>query len=140
MLLRDELTAERFVPDPLDPASGKRFYRTGDLVRWMPDGMVDFIGRRDHQVKIRGVRIELGEIEAVLAADPEVSEALAMVRDVEPGDTRLVCYYVPVPGAAAGPHSRLPVPSAIGRAIAATQRDSPLRLRDHRRSCNRRRH
>jgi amino acid adenylation domain-containing protein len=99
-LNRPDLTTERFVPNPVLPDSGERLYRTGDLARWMPSGEIEFIGRADNQVKIRGVRIELGEIEAVLGAEPGVGEALAMVREVSPGDARLVCYYVPTAGAA----------------------------------------
>ncbi len=74
------LTAERFVPDPFGGGSG-RLYRTGDLVRLRPDGQVEFLGRIDHQVKIRGHRIELGEIEATLAKHPGVREAAVLVRD-----------------------------------------------------------
>ncbi len=74
---RDELTAERFVPDPFDP--GGRLYRTGDLARWSPDGQVEFLGRLDTQVKVRGQRIELGEIEAVLAEHPSVRGAAVTV-------------------------------------------------------------
>ena len=101
-LKRAELTAERFVSDPYaDPARepAARMYRTGDRVRWLPDGTIEYLGRLDFQVKLRGVRIELGEIESVLNADPDVSEALALVREVTPGDQRLICYFVPVPGA-----------------------------------------
>jgi amino acid adenylation domain-containing protein len=98
-LNRPDLTAERFIPNPVLPDSGERLYRTGDLARWMPNGEIEFIGRADTQVKIRGVRIELGEIEAVLGAEPGVGEALAMVREIAPGDSRLVCYYVPTAGA-----------------------------------------
>ncbi|CAN7282032.1 amino acid adenylation domain-containing protein [Trinickia sp. LjRoot230] len=76
---RPALTAERFVPDPFG-ASGARLYRTGDLVRRRADGVFDFIGRVDHQVKLRGLRIELGEIEAQLAAHEDVREAVAVVR------------------------------------------------------------
>ncbi|GAA2341987.1 amino acid adenylation domain-containing protein [Streptomyces kunmingensis] len=79
-LNRDELTAERFVPDPFG-APGSRMYRTGDLARWTDRGEVEYLGRTDHQVKLRGQRIELGEIEAALAAREGVDGACALVRD-----------------------------------------------------------
>jgi amino acid adenylation domain-containing protein len=75
---RPELTAERFVPHPWE--RGGRLYRTGDLARFRPDGEVEFLGRIDHQVKIRGHRVETGEIEAVLAAHPAVREAVVVAR------------------------------------------------------------
>ncbi|MEO8562544.1 MAG: amino acid adenylation domain-containing protein [bacterium] len=100
-LNREELTAERFVVNPL--VSGERMYRTGDLVRWLPSGTIEFLGRADNQVKIRGVRIELGEVETVLSAEPGVGEALAIVREIAPGDSRLICYFVPEPGASPDP-------------------------------------
>ncbi|WP_033439095.1 non-ribosomal peptide synthetase [Saccharothrix sp. NRRL B-16314] len=78
---RPGLTAERFVPDPFDPAGGQRLYRTGDLVRYLPDGSIDYLGRLDHQVKIRGHRVELGEIEAVLREHPDVAAAAAAVHE-----------------------------------------------------------
>ncbi|MFI9756742.1 amino acid adenylation domain-containing protein [Streptomyces sp. NPDC051963] len=79
-LNRAELTATRFVADPFGPA-GTRMYRTGDLARWTGEGEIEYLGRTDHQVKLRGQRIELGEIEAALAAQPEVEGACALVRE-----------------------------------------------------------
>ncbi|WP_374641582.1 MupA/Atu3671 family FMN-dependent luciferase-like monooxygenase [Tabrizicola sp.] len=87
---REDLTAERFLPDPF--AGRGRMYRTGDLVRRRPDGRLDYLGRADHQVKIRGHRIELSEIETALEAAPGIRQAVALAREDQPGDVRLVAY------------------------------------------------
>ncbi len=90
---RPDLTAERFVPDPFGRGGG-RLYRSGDMVRYREDGRIEFLGRRDHQVKLRGYRIELGEIEAVLRSQEGVKEAVVVVREDRVGDKRLVGYCV----------------------------------------------
>jgi amino acid adenylation domain-containing protein/non-ribosomal peptide synthase protein (TIGR01720 family) len=109
-LNRPDLTAEKFIPNPFaalpigcadgEGWGGTRLYKTGDLARWLPDGNIEFLGRIDQQVKIRGFRIELGEIETVLSQHPDVREAVALVREDEPGNPlagagkRLVAYVV----------------------------------------------
>ncbi|MBJ8340450.1 amino acid adenylation domain-containing protein, partial [Antrihabitans sp. YC3-6] len=94
---RPDLTAARFVPDPTGSA-GERMYRTGDLVRWRSDGQIDFLGRTDFQVKLRGLRIELGEIEELLTEQATISQTVAVVRaDAQVGD-QLVAYLVGAAG------------------------------------------
>ncbi|MFD8783733.1 amino acid adenylation domain-containing protein [Kitasatospora sp. NPDC059599] len=104
---RPGLTAERFVPDPLATAPGQRLYRTGDLVRRRPDGAVEFLGRIDRQVKLRGLRIELGEIEAALARHPAVREAVVVAAPTAPGERQLVGYLVAGPGEEVPPVAEL---------------------------------
>ncbi|GIJ19742.1 non-ribosomal peptide synthetase [Micromonospora lutea] len=102
---RPELTAERFVENTVDPARGPRLYRTGDLGRRRADGVVEYLGRLDDQVKLRGQRIELGEIESVALRHPAVSAAVIVMREVRPGDERLIAYLVAVGGADADTES-----------------------------------
>jgi len=92
-LNRPELTAEKFIPDPHAQVQGGRLYRTGDLARFMPDGNLEFLGRIDSQVKVRGFRVELGEIEAVLSQDPQVTSALVDAPRLA-GERTLVAYVV----------------------------------------------
>ncbi|MBE9229036.1 non-ribosomal peptide synthase/polyketide synthase, partial [Phormidium sp. LEGE 05292] len=103
-LNRPELTTEKFIPNPFDNSKNEavetlyttsvpsKLYKTGDLARYLPDGNIEYLGRIDNQVKIRGLRIELGEIEAVLSQYPEVQAAVVIAREDIPGDKRLVAY------------------------------------------------
>ena len=99
-LAQPGLSADRFVADPWALTPGARMYRTGDLARWRSDGVLEYAGRRDHQVKVHGFRIELTEIDAVLARQPGIRQAITTVRDDGQG-RRLVAYVVPVDPAAA---------------------------------------
>jgi amino acid adenylation domain-containing protein/non-ribosomal peptide synthase protein (TIGR01720 family) len=92
---RPELTAERFIPNPFSNVPGARLYRTGDLARYLPEGNIEFLGRRDDQVKIRGFRIELGEVEVELGQHPALQEVVVVAREDAPGERRLVAYAVP---------------------------------------------
>src|SRR5262249_51637644 len=94
-LNRPDISAERFVGDPFKRTSLERLYRTGDLGRCRQDGSLEFVGRVDHQVKIRGIRVELQEIEAALQAHPAVKEAVVVLRQDQPNHQRVVAYFVP---------------------------------------------
>jgi amino acid adenylation domain-containing protein len=92
---RPGLTADRFIPNPFSASAGARLYRTGDLARYLADAGIEFIGRVDSQIKVRGFRIEPGEIEVTLAQHPAVHEAVVVARGDTPGDRHLVVYFVP---------------------------------------------
>jgi amino acid adenylation domain-containing protein len=89
-----DLTAEKFIPNPYSDDPKARLYKTGDLARYLPDGNIEFIGRKDHQVKIRGFRVELGEVETLLRQHPAVRQVIVLAREDMPGDKRLAAYIV----------------------------------------------
>ncbi len=117
-LHRPELTAERFLPDPFSPYPGARMYRTGDRARLLPSGDLDFLGRVDRQMKVRGFRIEPEEVEAVLRGLTGVSDAAVVAREDEPGDRRLIAYVI------ASDPSSPPEPAGL-------RREAALRLPEH---------
>jgi amino acid adenylation domain-containing protein len=96
---RPALTAERFVRDPFAKQPNARMYRTGDLGRYLPDGQISFLGRSDHQIKVRGFRVEPDEITSALNRHPAIRTSLVVAREDRPGDRRLVAYLVTVDGA-----------------------------------------
>jgi hypothetical protein len=125
---RPELTAERFVANPFVP--GTRMYRTGDLVRIGAEGAIHFIGRSDHQVKVRGHRIELGEIENCIGLHQSVGQAVVIVREDAPGDVRIVAYIrfkgAPVPDEDLRAHMRQSLPEFMMPAHFVALEQFPL--------------
>jgi amino acid adenylation domain-containing protein len=127
---RADLTDQRFVPDPFR-GGGHRMYRTGDLVRFRPDGRLEYRGRNDFQVKIRGHRIELGEIEALLEEQPSVGGAAVAAVEDGPGDARLVAYVVASQGAEVAPEGlrdalKARLPAYMVPALVIPLEDFPL--------------
>ncbi|CAM5242783.1 Amino acid adenylation domain-containing protein (Fragment) OS=Streptomyces tendae OX=1932 GN=GUR47_38495 PE=4 SV=1 [Streptomyces tendae] len=119
------------MPDPFGPA-GSRMYRTGDLVRWNRDGQLEYVGRGDGQVKIRGLRIEPGEVEAALADHPSVGQATVVVRDGKGGAKQLVGYVVPArPGAEDSGRERNTLDLAAGVSVPELRRLVSARLPEY---------
>ncbi len=130
-LNRPELTAEKFIPDPFRPGPEARLYRTGDLARYLPDGNVEFLGRMDFQVKVRGFRIELSEIETVLRAHADVDDAVVMVHEDAQHEKRLVAYIVPVQEIGPTPtdlraHLQTQLPDYMVPSVFMSLRELPL--------------
>jgi amino acid adenylation domain-containing protein len=100
---RPDLTAERFIPDPISGVPGSRLYRTGDLARFLPGGRLEFCGRRDDQVKIRGYRVELEEITAVLCRINDVRDGVVLMTEANSGQSRLMAFVVPEAGTVLNP-------------------------------------
>ena len=123
-------TAERFVPDPFSDVPGARLYRTGDAARRLPDGQLEFLGRRDQQVKIRGHRVEPGEVESLLARHPAVRECVVVAREEAPGEKRLVAYAVASRKAAPKIDGRARVPLPNGMAVVQQNRNETEYLYD----------
>lgn len=97
-LNRPELTETRFIADPVSDNSQARIYKTGDLGRWRADGTIEYRGRNDHQIKLRGFRVEPGEIEARIRCHSQIADAVVIAREDSPGDKRLVAYVTPRAG------------------------------------------
>jgi amino acid adenylation domain-containing protein len=97
-LNRADLTNQKFLPNPFSNDANSRLYKTGDLARYLPDGNIEFLGRIDDLVKVRGFRVELGEVEAVLSKHPQINQAVAKVHGESAREKYLVAYFVPIPG------------------------------------------
>lgn len=95
---RADITAEKYIPNPFAKDPGERLYRTGDLARYLSDGNIEFLGRKDNQIKLRGLRVELGEIETALSEIENIKDAAVIAREDTPGDKRIAAYLVPREG------------------------------------------
>ncbi|MCP5046912.1 MAG: amino acid adenylation domain-containing protein, partial [bacterium] len=124
-LNQPELTAHRFVPDPFNETEGQWLFQTGDLGRFLPDGVIEYLGRKDQQVKIRGFRIEPGEIESQLLRHDRIKEAVVISRQDHSGENYLCAYYVPAEG------DYVPVPREDGPGAAALKEHLSNRLPDY---------
>ncbi|MEY9840332.1 amino acid adenylation domain-containing protein [Streptacidiphilus sp. EB103A] len=124
---RAELTGDRFLPDPFSPVPGATLYRTGDLARFRADGAMEFLGRTDFQVKVRGMRIELGEIEAALGGHPAVRDVVVMAREVtDAQDRQLLAYVVPQEEVSVPPEQPAPVRHPFGLDWTSSYTDQAL--------------
>ncbi len=113
---REELTGEKFIPDPFSSKPGARLYRTGDQARWLPGGDIEFIGRLDLQIKIRGYRVEPGDIETALERHPLLRETCVIARDADDGGKRLIAYLVAQSRGADAPSATRPPDAPSGEA------------------------
>jgi len=94
---RPKLTAMKFIPNPLGAQPGERLFKTGDLAKFLPDGQIAFLGHMHDRIKVRGFRVEPNEVAAALNMHPHIEQSVVVAREVMPGDTRLIGYFVPVP-------------------------------------------
>ncbi|MGH2387163.1 MAG: phosphopantetheine-binding protein, partial [Chloroflexota bacterium] len=127
---RPDLTAASFLPNPFRDEIDARLYRTGDIGRYRADGTIEYLGRADHQVKLRGMRVELGEIETVLRQHREVEDAVVFLEGDTPESTRLAGYVIPRPGSSAGGgefkrHLRVSLPAYMVPATVTTLKELP---------------
>lgn len=124
------LTATQFIPNPFGARAGARLYLTGDVARYLPGGVIEFLGRRDWQVKVRGHRVELGEIESAIKEHPSVKESVVVLREDQPGEKRLVAYVVANRKSAKTIDGRARFPLPNGMAIVQQNRNETTYLYD----------
>jgi amino acid adenylation domain-containing protein len=129
-LKRPDLTADKFIPDAFSETGGERLYKTGDLARYRSDGAIEFLGRLDHQVKIRGMRLELGEVEAALGHHPDVREVVVLAQEITARNKSLVAYVVsrqePPSGEELRNYARRTLPEYMVPAAVVVMNELPL--------------